>query len=53
MTWIKKYEYIRDNPAPKELAIKYVAVEKTTYATDNTGLEFTVEINGKKATGFW
>lgn len=54
LEWIKRYEYVVSQPkSAPELKIKYVAVDKSTYDTDKSGLEFTVEINGKKATGFW
>ena len=54
MKWEIEYEYVVKQPkAAPQLKIKYVAVDKTTYDTDKSGLEFTVEINGKKATGFW
>lgn len=54
LEWVRKYEYVISQPkaAPK-VKIKYVAVDKSTYETDKSGLEFTVEINGKKATGIW
>lgn len=33
--------------------IKYTPITKKSYETDQSGIEFEVEINGKKATGFW
>lgn len=37
----------------KRPTLKYTAVDKKTYDTDTSGLEFNVEINGIKARGFW
>lgn len=54
LEWVRKYEYVVKQPkAAPQVKIKYVAVDKSTYETDKSGLGFTVEINGKKATGIW